>query len=225
MPVAVLIILFVAFVALIGWLAYSIQQARIRAWQQAATALGLQFSTDDPFDLLSLPFALFKRGEGRGCENVAWGARNAVDVRVFEFWDYTETMDTKGSSSRSYEHFSCALVQAPVNCPHTTIAPEGLLGRFAEALGFHDITFESEEFNHKMKVTSSDPKFANYLIDPRMMEWLLATRGWEYELSDGWILSHCRRVKPAAIGSVLDAAQGLHDHIPTVVLDVFKGTV
>ena len=39
---------------------------------------------------------------------------------------------------------------------------------------FHDIQFESEEFNRDFTVHCEEPKFANDLIDARMMQWLLA---------------------------------------------------
>ncbi len=73
-----------------------------------------------------------------------------------------------------------------------------------------------------MKVKSAEPKFATYLVDPQMMEWLLANKGWQFELSDRSVLTYCKRVKPPAIATVIAAAQGFHKHIPRVVDETFK---
>jgi hypothetical protein len=219
---ALIIALFVVVVILIAVGGYYARKRRILLWQQTAASLGLRYSTEHPFDLLEMPFDLFSRGEGRGTENVLWGTKDGLDVKAFEFWDYTESSDGKGNTSRSYEHFSCALLPIAASCPHTTIAPEGFFSRIGRALGFHDIEFESEEFNKHMKVKSAEPKFATYLVDPRMMEWLLANKGWQFELSDRSLLTYCGRVHPQDIGTVLAAAEGFHQHIPRVIDETFK---
>jgi hypothetical protein len=222
MAVVLVIALGVALVVLVGVAGYYARKRRILLWQQTAASLGLQYSTEDPFDLVDLPFDLFSRGERRGTENVLSGTKDGLDVKAFEFWDYTESTDSDGSTSRSYEYFSCVLLPAPVVCPHTTIGPEGFFSRIGRALGFHDIEFESEDFNKAMKVKSAQPKFATYLVDPQMMEWLLANKGWQFELSDLSVLTYCKRVKPPEIATVIATAQGFHQHIPHVVDETYK---
>ena len=222
MAVGLVIALGVVLVILVGVAAYYAQKRRIRLWQQTAAGLGFQYSTNDPFDLVDMPFDLFSRGDGRGTENVLWGTKDGLDVKAFEFWYYEQSSDAQGHTSRSYEHFSCVLLPAPVVCPHTSISPEGFFSRIGRALGFHDIEFESEEFNKAMKVKSAEPKFATYLVDPQMMEWLLANKGWQFELSGQSLLTYCGRVKPPEIASVIAAAQGFHQHIPRVVDETFK---
>jgi hypothetical protein len=222
MGVVLVIALGVVLVILVAVAGYYARKRRILLWQQTAAGLGLQYSTEDPFGLVDMPFDLFSRGDRRGTENVLWGTKDGLDVKAFEFWDYTESSDTKGNRSRSYEHFSCALLPAPVMCPHTSIAPESFFSRIGRALGFHDIEFESEEFNKAMKVKSAEPKFATYLVDPRMMEWLLANKGWQFELSGQSLLTYCKRVKPPEIANVIAAARGFHQHIPRVIDETFK---
>jgi len=205
---------------------YQLRKRTIQQWQQLAASLGFQYATDDPFGLVDLPFELFKRGEGQGTENVIWGTRDGIDIKAFDFWFYTESTSTSTtgmmSTSRDYSRFSCVVLPAPVFCPRTTIGPEGFMSKLGHALGFHDIDFESEEFNRAMKVKSAEPKFANYLIDARMMQWLLETKGWQFELSGTDILTYCDRVRPPEIPRVIAAAEGFHEHIPKVVEDTFK---
>lgn len=219
---ALLIGLAVVAIVLAAVIGYQVQKRRIKLWQQTAARLGFQYSRQDQLDLLSLPFNLFERGDGRGCENVIWGTKDGVDEKAFEYWFYDTTTNAQGHSSRSYSYFSCALLPAPVVCPHTTIGPEGFFSRIGRALGFHDIDFESEDFNRNMKVKSAEPKFANYLIDARMMQWLLENKGWQFELSGQQILTYCKRVKPPEIVGVISAAEGFHKQIPNVIEDTYK---
>jgi len=215
-----------ALVAAFIVIGYQVRKRRIQEWQQLASSLGLQFSTEDPFALVDLPFHLFKEGEGQGTENVMWGTSEGLDLKAFEFWFYTESTSTSTnggmSTHRDYSYFSCVLVPAPVVCPNTTIGPEGLMSKLGHLLGFHDIDFESEDFNRAMKVKSADPKFANYLIDARMMQWLLETKGWQFELNGTDILTYCRRVRPLEMPNVIAAAEGFRAHIPEVVEDTYK---
>ena len=62
-----------------------------------------------------------------------------------------------------------------VSCPHLSIARENLFTRLADGIGLDDIAFELAEFNDAFTVKSRDRKFANDLVDQRMMRWLLAT--------------------------------------------------
>ena len=222
MAVALIIVIGVLVVGGTIVFGYYARKRRIQEWQQTAGHLGFQYSTEDPFDLLSLPFDLFRRGDGRGVENVVWGQRDALDIKAFEYWYYEDSSDAEGHTSRDYTHFSCTVVPTAVSCPHTSIAPEGVFSRLGRALGFHDIEFESEEFNKAMKVNSADPKFATYLVDARMMQWLLDNKGWHFELCDRWLLAYRSRTKPKLIWGVIEAAREFHQHIPKVIDETYR---
>ena len=56
-----------------------------------------------------------------------------------------------------------------------TIDREGFFTRLADAIGLDDIEFELQEFNDAFNVKAKDRKFANDLIDQRMMRFLLTT--------------------------------------------------
>ena len=219
--VILLIVLGALLVGGAAYISYTLKKKRIQEWEQTAAHLGFQYSTDDPFDLLSLPFALFQRGDGRGTENVVWGQKDGVDIKAFEYWFYTETHNPKGGTSREYERFSCTLLPMSVYCPETAIAPEGFFAKIGHALGFHDIEFESEDFNKAWNVKSAEPKFATYLCDARMMQWLLDNKGWRFELSGPWVLTYTGRLKPKEIWNVIEAAREFHSHIPKVIGETY----
>ncbi len=144
---------------------------RRKDFETVAVRHGLNHSVEDPFDCTRIAFPLFRRGDGRGAENVMWrDGTNGGPVRAFDYWYYTESRDQHGNVSKTYHYFSCALAQVNGAWPELQIEREGVLDRVAGALGFDDIDFESDEFNRTYAVHCQDRRFAMALIDPRMME-------------------------------------------------------
>ena len=212
----------VALVAAVAYLAYYFKKKRRQELALAARQLGLQYSDSDPFSLLALPFQLLTRGDGRGTENVMWGTWQDTDLKEFDYWYYDESTDSKGSRSRTYHRFSCAVTELPASGAHLTIAREGLLTRMADHLGFHDIEFESEEFNRAFQVKCPDRKFANDVVDARMMQWLLsAGERWAYELSGSYLMCYTKRLKPMELTPLLGGLKGFEGHIPRVAWSLY----
>lgn len=216
-----MIVLFVVLAIAGAVVSYQLKQKRLRALAAMAASLGMRFSRHDPFGLLDLPFELLRRGDGRGVENVLWGTHGDHEVRVFEYWYYEQTTDPKGNTTRSYSRFSCAMLELPIVCPSVSISPESFFTRLADVVGLRDIDFESEEFNRAMQVKGDDPRFANYLIDARMMEWLLATRGWTFLVSGSHVMAVIHRLRPAEIPLIVEALAGFRQQMPRVVFDTY----
>jgi hypothetical protein len=63
-----------------------------------ARQLGCDYSVEDPFGILGEPFALFQRGHGRGIENVIWGRWHELELKVFDYWYYEDSVDSRGHS-------------------------------------------------------------------------------------------------------------------------------
>lgn len=218
---ALIFILVLVAVAAGIWYSIVAKRRRIQELTAVATRLGLQFSEDDPFGLTELPFALFRAGQGRGCENVMWGNAAGMPLRLFDFWYYEETTNDKGQRSRTYHRFSCALTEIGAACPHLTVERESLLTRLADHLGFHDIEFESEEFNRAYQIKGPDRKFAYALVDARMMAWLLGQRRARFEVDRALVLCATSRLKPAELPALSDTLREFRDHIPLVVSSLY----
>jgi hypothetical protein len=220
--------LFLAGVALVIVLALIYRHRRlVRQREMAAQAakLGLQFVVDDPFDLSGLAFALFRRGDGRGCENVLWGVWEGLDLRVCDYWYYEESTDAEGHRTRSYHRFSCAIAALPLRCPPLTIGGESIFTRIADHIGFRDIEFESEEFNRAFNVKCSEPKFATDLIDARMMQWLLyAGKHWTFETSGSLLLCATKRLDPEELPRLAECIKAFSEHVPRVVHELYADT-
>ena len=217
--VFLLAILVFAGAAYMGYLA---KKKRRQAFATMAQQLGLSYSAEDPFGLVSEPFALFGKGDGQGVENVMWGTWQAIDLKAFDFWYYERTSDGRGGSTKTYYRFDCAIVPIQAACMRLTITHENVLTRLGNALSFHDIQFESEDFNKAYNVRSADKKFANDLIDARMMQWLMAGgAGFSFEIIGSDVLCYTNKIAPLAIVPLLGTAKAFLEHVPEVVHSLY----
>lgn len=216
---------FAAFVAFSLW-------GSVAAWRRVkrrgdvesvASRAGLEYAADDPFNSTRVAFALFRRGDGRGAENVMWRAADAgCPVRAFDYWYYTEHRSQNGGTTRSYEYFTCATVLLNGSWPALTIEREGIVDKVVTTLGLPDLDFESEEFNRLFVVRCEDRRFASALIDPRMIEFLLSTRGeLDFEIRGRWLLVWTKRVPPALMPGLLRVCDDFKAHIPHVVWELY----
>jgi hypothetical protein len=221
-PFILLAVLALALVGLAAYITYAVAKKRREAFATMARQLGLSYAAEDPFGVVSEPFALFEKGDGRGAENMLWGTWQDIQLRAFDYWYYEESTDSHGRTSRSYYRFDCAIVPIDAACVRLTITHETLFTRFADALTFHDIEFESEAFNKAYNVKSADKKFANDLIDGRMMNWLLAHGdGYSFEVVGDEVLCYCQKIQPAAFLPLLGTAKAFVDTVPEVVTSLY----
>lgn len=221
MPFLVLFLGIAAAVAAI-WFSYALKKKRREGFALMATQLGLQYSAVDPFGTLSEPFALFDKGDGRGVENVLSGNWQQIDIRLFDYWYYEESTDSNGHTTKTYYRFDCVIAPVDAACSRLVIEHENLGTRLANALTFHDIQFESEDFNRSYYVKSPDAKFANDLVDARMIEWLLqGGAGYSFEAVGDKMLCFCRKLGPMEVVPLLGTAKAFRDHIPRVVSSLY----
>lgn len=219
---AVVIVLIVAAVAGGVYLSWYLKKKRIEALAAAARQLGLQFSANDTVGCLSFPFRLLTKGDGRGTENVMWGTWQGIPMTEFDYWFYEETTDSNGHRSKSYSRFSCAVTEIEAACSPLTIDRENLFTRLADHVGLHDIEFELEGFNDAFNVKSKDRKFANDMLDARMMQWLMGVdSAFQFELSETWLLVFSKKRDPSELVPLLGTAQQFREHVPHVVYDLY----
>ena len=106
--------------------------------------------------------------------------------------------------------------------PVGTIDREILFTRLADHMGLHDIEFELEAFNEAFNVKSKDRKFANDMLDARMMQWLMGVDGaFQFELSAKWLMVYSKKRDPSTLVPLLGIAQQFREHVPHVVYDLY----
>jgi hypothetical protein len=222
METFLIVVAILAVVVVAALLAHHLDRKRRRELAAMAARLGLAFSEDDTQGCAALPFALLRKGDGRGTENVMWGTWQGMPVRGFDHWYYEESTDSKGHRTKTYYRFSCAVVEIEATCSALTIDREGFFTRVADAIGLDDITFELEEFNDAFNVKSKDRRFASDFVDQRMMRFLLgADRAFRFEVAGRWLLCFSKRRRPTELIPLLETLQGFRDHVPPVVLSLY----
>jgi hypothetical protein len=189
------------------------------AAEDAARALGLQYSGTDSVGLIDRPFPLLHRlATVRGLENVMFGSWQGHELHVFEYW-YARSSNP---SLNDFERFSCVVMPLPGWWPDLVIVPETLASRALDHLTMGEVNLESEAFNRSFAVRSSDPRFASALLDARMMAWLLERSAeWGFEVAGGEVLCYRSRVQPWELRQVLETASGFLDQVPEVVSGLF----
>jgi hypothetical protein len=215
---ALIFVLFFVVAIAFGGVGYYLKMRRRDELALFAQQHGLEYAVNDPFGMVDMSFSFFARGDGRGSENVVWGTWQDLPVAVCDFWYYDESSDSKGGRTRTYHRFTVAEVQVAAWMPNVSIGRENLLTVAAQHAGFHDIEFESEDFNRSFHVKSPDREFAFKLIDARMMRWLLSVPGGlGVEVNGPKYIVYSRKLAPAELIPLFGTAQGFHQHIPRLV--------
>jgi hypothetical protein len=222
MPVALIVVAFVLVAVGGAAISYYLKKRRREALALFARRYGLGYSPEDVQGCLALPFHLFTLGDGRGTENLVWGAWQGIPIREFDYWYYEESTDSEGHRTRSYQHFSCAVTEVEAALGPLRIERENLFTRLADHLAMHDIEFESQAFNEAFNVKGQDRRFANDLLDARMIQWLLTVDGaFEFEVGARWILCYSKRRAPLELVPLLGTVKDFRDHVPRVVYDLY----
>lgn len=206
-----------ATIAVLGWLGYRYRiHPRRESFGGQARELGLRAEPGDPLRLLDVPFVLFRRAASvRDIENTARGTRRGADVTVADYW-YATSSDP---SLDDYERFTCVVSAVPNEWPDVAVVPERLASRI-RSWAVPDIHTESDEFNRRFEVRSSDRRFALALVDQRLMRWLLEQLpGVGFEILGGRLMVF--RPRPLTslddVEEALDLFARLRERIPRVV--------
>jgi hypothetical protein len=213
-----IVVIGVIVLAAIWYFQVQLRQKRIANLVEVAHDLEFQFATRDPHGTIGMPFKLFTRGDGRGIEHVMWGTRKNVPMRLFDYWYYDETTDTRGNRSRNYQRFTCVAMTIAADCPSLRIGPEGVFSRIGSALGFRDVELEYDDFNRRYRVHCDDQQFAFSLLDGHMMEWLLKVEGIEdLEIVGPFVLIAVPKLASEQWPALVEVAEQFHARVPRVV--------
>jgi hypothetical protein len=208
--------------AAIAYLVYLDKKRRREMFMWVADKLGLRYDEEDPYDTVDLPFDLFQQGNRRGVENVLSGEDAGVPVRLFDYYYQVRHSDGRGGTSTSTYRFSCCIGEIDADCPHLVVEREGAFSFIARHLGFHDIEFESDEFNRAFKINCEDKKFAFAMIDARMMQWLMEEGAVaEYETMGPLVLCYTDRCKPDEYENLLEVFRRYRAHVPSVLASLY----
>jgi len=191
----IVLVIIVAAAAIAAGAYYSHKTRLARRAALAALAGELNMSFDPSqrrdFDSHYRHFELFRRGHTRRAYNTLAGTFDMAKRPFRAFMgDYSYAVTTsngKTSTTTTYT-VSYIILHTPYDgLPTLSIRPENFMDKIAGAVGFDDIDFESAEFSRAFFVKASQKRFAYDVVHPRMMEFLMATRGPAVDISHGAI--------------------------------------
>jgi hypothetical protein len=164
----------------------------VSAWGSVAAALGRSvralrhsseikdFARTNGWNYTKLDYTLplhpgqpFAAGVIGACSHVVRGTLQAEAFVAFEYAHADQVV----------------ILTLPQPLPYLEVRPQGLAGREALSQPGHKV--ESEAFNRRFWVRTDDPKFASDVLNPRLMERLLAApdlcwRIWGEEIVGWW---------------------------------------
>ncbi len=241
-PSTVLVLFFAVFalVIVLGILGFLAERRRREGLAALARRLGFSFDALKRSGAPGWggPFELFRRAHQYGTKNHLAGMwrglvaretglqpeadRIAVATEVFEYTYYTESTDSKGSTSRHYHTRTVLALELPEVFPGITIKPDSAFREFFEFIGGGDIDFESNEFNKRFYVWADDRKFAYDVVTPQMMEFLLRTRAGVRDLAlqivgHRAIFFRERKLGADGVRHLLQFAADFHAQVPDYV--------
>lgn len=215
--------------AVIAAAVYSRKMAEKRRQELRAVAqeLGFRFDAlkDADHDERFPQFEVFRRGHSRCAFNTLQGVAQIGD-RSFAAkmgdYEYKVTTSNGKSTTTTTYRFSYLILTLPFpGVPSLTIRREGVFDKVAGVLGFDDIDFESVEFSRRFHVKSADKRFAYDVIDPRMMEFLLAGEAPVVDIDGGACCFHGgnRQWTPQQFKAMLSWSKAFFERWPRHVVD------
>lgn len=193
-------------------ISFILAERRRAELQKFADALGFAFDPEGSFVEFE-EFDPFDRGHSRSAKNFLTGVRDGVAWRIFDY-----RYVTGSGKNRRTHHYGVVVGESPLNFPRLALRGESFLDRFAGAIGFDDIDFESDEFSRAYHVKAEDRKFAYDLLHPQMMEYLLELPRYQWQFGGPYVLiTRGSRFKPAEITAVMAAITGLYERVPGFV--------
>ena len=116
------------------------------------------------------------------------------------------------------ERWECAMVRADAECCRLSVAPEGLLSVLADIVTLGDQDVELETFNREFEIRADDMKFANDLLDARMIAFVAhRAAGGVIETVGNRILVARPAGKVPDADAALATALGIAERVPQAV--------
>ena len=217
-----------AFVAIVGGVGFLVHRFRIAprrgSFADQASAHGLRPVAGDPQGLLREPFTLFHlAGSARDIENTATGTVGGRSIVVADYW----FAPSSNPSLDDVRRYVCVLDQHRPGWPDLAVLPPSIGTIVQDAVGLRGVELESDAFNRAFTVRCDDRRFANALLDARMVAWLLdQPPDMGVEVRDGRLMVYGRR-HTASIDDVdraLGRLAGFVEHVPRVIGSLFPAT-
>jgi hypothetical protein len=167
----------------------------------------------------------FGNGDNRRAINAVAGPFQGREIIAFDYSYQTHSTDSKGRRTTQTHRYGIAVMRMPGALPHLQVEREGIFGgAFANALGFRDLQFESEDFNRSFRVKAADDRFGHGVVHPRMMELLLAEGGYSWRFEGNTLVCWSSgQQEPNLILAKLDHLRKVLELVPPYIWKDYAG--
>lgn len=146
------------------------------------------FGRDDgrPFAEFTEFFPFFKQGSSQRIRPALIG-KDAEGTHWYLF-DFTyEVKNSNDDSTTSYTE-SVVVAMLPMQLPTMSLTPENFAHRLGKRLGVREMQVESEEFNQRFFISTSDQKMSLDLLHPLAIELLLKMPTFEWQMAGPFVM-------------------------------------
>lgn len=215
---AVVVIVVIVIVAVIAYLGYLKNKKRREAFAAWAASRGWTYAAENNAVIGQFEGEPFDRGDHQRAKNVVVGQFQNRPVIAFDYSYQTHSTDSEGHRQTTTHEYNIISVGLPVPLPVLQVSRESLFSKVGRAIGIRDIEFENEEFNRTFNVHCKDRKFASDLLHPRMMQWLLDSKGPAWRIDRSNLLCwESGNVSPEVIDQQLGYLSAIADQVPRFV--------
>lgn len=205
----------VAFAILVVGVVVSVVQHRAKTQRMHLFAHqnGWQFLRADNALARRYTGAPFGRGSSRRAIHVVTGPHRGTRFVAFEY-QYTERSGDDSTTHR----FTVVAIDLPAHRPRLEVTRETRTSRFLGRFGLRDLQLEDERFNHTFRVSTDHDRFAYDVLDPPMVEWLLARGSYPFRFGGDHLLTwRSGGIEPGAVLTMLCYVCDLRDRVPPFV--------
>jgi hypothetical protein len=154
--IALIVILVVAGIAGLAWLSHHQAKKRREQFAAFATAQGWTYVAADHSLTGQWQGEPFGAGDNRRAVNVVTGPFRGRSIAAFDY-SYQTHSESNGHRTTTTHRFGVVAMRMPGALPWLQVEHEGIFGgAVANALGFRDLQFESEQFNRTFRVKAAD---------------------------------------------------------------------
>ena len=217
------IVLFAIVLLGVWFFERNVRNRRTSELREFAEAKGFQFEEKPDtriVDRFGELFSEIRRGHSRYGRNLLSGRYRDFEMTLFDYHF------TTGSGKNRKKHVrSVTFMQLSREYPKLSIAPEGLISKAVQSLGFDDIDFESHEFSSRYAVKSDDKKFAYDFCNAQMIELLLERDRAKLKINQNYLMLDWRdsafdsKISVEKITPHFEDLLEIHSRIPSYLLE------
>ena len=230
-------------VLVVVWLipSFVMFRGRDRDIERAARSSGMRFQAEDGPGLGRLRFDLLVPSNGLkwNAFNVITSDRSGAPAHSFDIWVWTEVVVSEDDQYRNpfnseppskkvvrqtrAKSASGCIVTLPIHAPRLLIVRENFASKLLATVSRVDLDLESDLFNRTYHVLTSDRRFAQSVLDARVLDLIVQGEGrMEFEFFGNKLLIRTPTLEPELMPGLVAYGEQFPNVISALVRERYK---